>query len=237
MKTNENPLTIPPAILGLTDVTASEKMLLALYAASPDATNYRALKVLGVGLSGLKKMKRRLFTKGLLKSTATGYQTLVPGLTPDADAAGGHLVANSGGIENENKVAPPPARLKKEQSLVEIWDNHVEVYAQALRFGTYPATLEMLSQKFLDFVTSEVPPDCPARDKALANLTARRDYWFAASYIDDNYPRNSRRKYAMVIGRATPEELAAFRTAVGQAKLNGTKPVLLLEQLTGQATG
>jgi len=48
MKIIESPLTVPPAILGLADVTASEKLLLALYAAEPDARNYRALKVLGM---------------------------------------------------------------------------------------------------------------------------------------------------------------------------------------------
>jgi len=90
MKIIESPLTVPPAILGLADVTASEKLLLALYAAEPDARNYRALKVLGMGESGLKKIKRRLLAKGLLLSKATGYQVVVPGRAPVPEG-GGHF--------------------------------------------------------------------------------------------------------------------------------------------------
>jgi len=105
MNTNDNPLNIPPAILALADVTASEKLLLSLYAAEPDARNYRALEVLGVGLSGLKKIKHRLISKGLLRITANGYKVLVEGLTPAPKEAGGHLVSKSDAIEKEHKVA------------------------------------------------------------------------------------------------------------------------------------
>jgi len=227
------PLNIPPAILAINDVTASEKMLLALYAAEPDAKNFRAMRVVGVGLAGLKKIKGRLQAKGLLRLTASGYQILVPGLTSETDAAGGYFVPNSSGIENENEVAPPPARLRKEPSLLETWDSHVAVYEQALRAGTFPATLGMLSQKFLDFVTNELAPDCPGRDQALAQLTVRRDYWFAASYAADTLPQRSLPKVAKLIGDATPQQLAALRTGIQQAQLAGGKPVLLLEQLAG----
>ena len=55
MNKNIDQLSIPPAVLALADVTASERMLLALYAAAPDAKNCRALRVLGVGLAGSKR--------------------------------------------------------------------------------------------------------------------------------------------------------------------------------------
>ena len=235
MSINRNePLSIPPAILALNDVTASEKMLLALYVAEPRAINFRALQVLGVGSSGLKKIKHRLLTKGLLKLTATGYQTLVPGFMPAPEETEGHFVSNSECAEKCDKVAPAPARLAKERSPVEIWDRYVAMYAQALRFGSFPDALEMLSQNFLDFATKEVPLDWPGRDKTLTALTARRDYWFAASYISDNLPRDSQRKLGKVIGRATPEQLAALRTGIEQAKLKGIKPALLLEQFSSE---
>jgi hypothetical protein len=230
----ENPLAVPPAILALNDVTASEKMLLAVYVADRDAKNFRALHIVGVGLSGLKKIKRRLIAKGYLRGTANGYEVLVPGLMPAPEDEEGHFVSNSGGVENTNKVAPPPA-LKKERSLVQQLEDHEKFYQQVAHSSeVYTASLEMLSQNFLDFVTNEVPKDTPGIDKLLAILTARRDYWFAASFISDNFPGDSRRKFAKLIGRATPNQLATLRTAIAQAKLTGGKPTLLLQQLSSE---
>ena len=83
MKTNDTALNIPPAILSLTDVTASEKLLLALYVLEPKTRNSRALKILSVGESGLKKIKRRLLSKGLVRPTGDGFKVLVPGLKPN----------------------------------------------------------------------------------------------------------------------------------------------------------
>jgi hypothetical protein len=85
-------LIIPPALLALAGVTASEKLLLALYAAEPKAKNRRALHVLGVGASGLKKIKLRLKTKGFLRTTAASYEVQVPGLNIEAEAGEGHLL-------------------------------------------------------------------------------------------------------------------------------------------------
>jgi hypothetical protein len=91
MNTNNNPLIIPPAVTALSDATASEKLLLSLYFTVPKALNHQALKVLGVGPSGLKKIKIRLIAKGLLRSSVNGWRVLVPGLVPAPDGGGGHL--------------------------------------------------------------------------------------------------------------------------------------------------
>ncbi|HEY3855689.1 MAG TPA: hypothetical protein VGO67_14970 [Verrucomicrobiae bacterium] len=233
MNTEGNiPLNVPTGILALTDVTASEKLLLALYAAEPNAKNFRAMQTLGVGLAGLKKIKRRLIDKGYLHSNANGYEVLVPGIASAAEVTGGHFVSKSSAAENDNKVAPAPARLTKDRSLAEIWDSHVTIYDQALHVDTFPHTLEMLSKKFLNFVTNEVPSDCPGRDEALIALIARRDYWFGASYASDNLPRKAQREVAKLIGKATPKQLAALRTGIECGQLAAGKPTLLLEQFS-----
>src|SRR3974377_379583 len=101
----ENQLTIPPAILALKDGTASEKMLLALYTIQSRAINFVAMRTLGVGLSGLKKIKSRLIAKRYLRVTASGYEVLVPGLASEPEPVGGHFVSNSSGLKNRDKVA------------------------------------------------------------------------------------------------------------------------------------
>jgi hypothetical protein len=89
---------------------------LALYVLEPKTRNSRALKILSVGESGLKKIKRRLLSKGLVRPTGDGFKVLVPGLKPEPGEAGGHLVSKSDAIEKENKVAP----LRRVRSLGEI---------------------------------------------------------------------------------------------------------------------
>src|SRR5882672_10850716 len=91
MNTN-NSLNIPTVVLALTNVTASEKMLLALYVAESDAKNYRVFRVVGVSLAGLKKIKRRLVSKGMLRSTVNGYEIMVPGMAPVLGDPEGNLV-------------------------------------------------------------------------------------------------------------------------------------------------
>ncbi len=226
MKTNE-PLNIPPAILALNDVTASEKLLLALYAAEPDAKNFMAMQVLGVGLAGLKKIKRRLRDKHYLLRKATGYVVDVPGLALGPEKTGGHLVQNSKAISKENKVALPTRSLRKVASAEEILDSYIATWELALREGAHVSTLHYIVQSTLDRIMDL--PDERERNIMLAEFTKRRDAFLALSYSSEHLPRQCQRQVDRLIANSTPEQLAALRTAIEQAKITGVKPVFLLE--------
>jgi len=228
MKTYE-PLNIPPAILGLADVTASEKMLLALYAAEPETKNFRALQVLGVGLSGLKKIKKRLIVKGLLRCKGSGYEVLVPGLAPEPESAGGALFPKIGSSEKGEEVAPPTWSIRKVATAVEIIDTFMTTWELALDMKAHVSTLHHILQSALDQIMDL--PDEHERNLLVPEFTARRDAFFALSYASEHLPRQYLRQVDRLVARSTPEQLAALRTGIEQAQLPGGKPVLLLGQL------
>jgi hypothetical protein len=231
MNSNNDTLSVPPAVLALVDVTASEKLLLALYAAEPQARNYRALKVLGVGPSGLKKIKRRLIAKGLLRSTINGWKVLVPGLTPAPDEAGGHLVSKSDAIEKVNKVAPLTKMKPLEETLREYEDMLAFLTNQP--GGTHSKTLLWLTRRALAEVESTLP-DCPLKAKLVATLTTRCDAFLGLGYAHRNLPRKYHLDFDRLIFSATPEQLAKLRVGIEHAQLTGGKPTLLLAELTGK---
>jgi hypothetical protein len=231
MKENENQLTIPPAILALKDVTASEKMLLALYVCEPRATNFRALQVLGVGLSGLKKIKKRLLTRGLIKSTASGYRILVPGLTSESDTGGGHLVTNSRGLENRHKVAPL-RKVKTSEQIVREYQKAWDWVEESLSSGEgcYSSTMLRIVKDALD-ATNDLP-DGPEKDALLTYFTPRHDAFLALNFGLENLPPSQHRKIDRLIARATHEELATLRTRIEHVKLAGQDPRPLLQEYT-----
>jgi len=231
MKTNEHPLIIPPAIQNLYGVTSSEKLLLSLYVSDPAALNCRALSVLGVSRSGLKKIKRRLLAKGLLRFTASGYQVDVPGLAPVPEG-GGTLLPKINSIEKEEKVAPTTMSLRRVASANEILDSYIGTWELALREGAHVSTLHYIVQSTLDSIMDL--PDERERNLMLAAFTKRRDAFFALCYSSEHLPRQYQRQVDRLIAKSTPEQLAALRTAIQQAELNGVKPVLLLERLSSE---
>jgi hypothetical protein len=231
MKTNDTALNIPPAILSLTDVTASEKLLLALYVLEPKTRNSRALKILSVGESGLKKIKRRLLSKGLVRPTGDGFKVLVPGLKPEPGDAGGHKVSKSDALEKENKVAP----LRTVRSLGEILRDY-QNWRERLAYqseGTHVIHLLDITEATLSEIQSDVPAS-HTKELAVAWITEHCDLWFCLRYVFHELPRKHHRELDRLIGKATPEQLAKLRQRIEQAQLAGQKPKLLLEELTGK---
>jgi hypothetical protein len=232
MTANTNvPLNIPPAILSLTDVTASEKLLLALYLMEPKTRNSRALKVLNVGESGLKKIKRRLLSKGLVRPTGDGFKVLVPGLMPESGEAGGHKVPTSDAIEKKHKVAP----LRKVRSLGEIlrdYQNWMEELDDRPE-GTHVEHLLDMTEATLREIQSDVAAS-PTKEIAVAWIIKHRDAWFSVAYVVDNLPRKHHNEFLRLIRHASAEQRAKLRQRIEQAQLTGGKPTLLLAQLSGK---
>lgn len=232
MNTKDTALNIAPAILSLTDVTASEKLLLALYVLEPKARNSRALKVLSVGESGLKKIKRRLLSKGLVRPTADGFKVLVPGLMPEPEEAGGHKVSESDAIEKKDKVAP---RLRKVRSLGEIlrdYQNWIEELDDRPE-GTHVHHRLEMTEETLREIQSDVPAS-PEKELVVAWIIKHCDAWFTMAHVIDNIPRKHHRELLRLICKATAEQRAKLRQRIEQAQLTGAKPTLLLEELTGK---
>ncbi len=224
-KIENEAITIPVSIMALVDATSSEKMLLALYARDPHARNHQALKVLGVSLSGLKKIKNRLIDKGWWRMTANGHQVSVPGMDPVPADEEGHFVTKSEAIQNEHKVAS----IARVQSPVEILRDYESCYYEMSKGGNI-TTIYRLTENALRTLDS-VLPEGPTKDAIIADLTVRRDAFQALSYVSLNAPAKEFKKWDQMIGTASPEKLALMCVHIQGAQLAGAKPVHLLAAL------
>jgi hypothetical protein len=231
MNLNIEPLNIPTAILNLPDATPSEKLLLALYLTNPEASNRMAIKAVGVGASGLKKIRKRLIAKNWLRPTAHGYRLTIPGLEATPEAEAGHFFPKSKATEKENKVAPA----RKVESLEEIIRSYCEDYVWLTKEpGKYDHLFVVeLTRKTLDQLESDVP-DGPLKERAVEALTNQDNKYYAWDYALNNWSRKDQQKAGRQIIDATPEQLAALRTAIDQAQLPGGKRVALLEGFPGK---
>jgi hypothetical protein len=214
MKVNKTPLTISPAILALNDATSSEKLLLALYAVEPLAKNYRALHVLGVGSSGLKKIKQRLMKKGYLRVNANGHEVSVPGLEPGQEP-GGHLVLNSTASLEMEKVAPVDADQFGCDAVLAHCTSRLNLYNSYMQQGHVKTALECAYyaiqriQECKEFLPEQ-------RDALLRQFTFLESRALALSLLDDvgrakRIPRQNAEQLAELICRASPEQMEQFR--------------------------
>jgi len=182
--------------------TASEKTLLALYVTNREVKNHQALKVLSVGPSGLKKIKRRLLSKSLLRPSASGWKLLVPGLMPAPGEAGGHLVSESDATAKANKVA-----LRKVKSLDQILREHNECWES---FASQPgsvSTLLFIVRRTLREIQSDVP-DGPDKAEAVAAFQQRENAWTCLVWADKHLPKENRRDVDALVASASAEQLA-----------------------------
>jgi hypothetical protein len=230
----DKPLSIPPAILALNDVTTSSKMLLALYVADASTKNYRALRVLGVSPSGLKKIKRRLIAQGLLRLTVKGYEVVVPGLATTQAGEGGHIVAKSESPPNQEKVA---LTVRKIASLEEIMIECLGSIRESLDSpeGFYYETLLMVLRLTMGRIRSDVP-EGRERENALVWLTARSNEFVACKFVSHHCPEKFHRKLGHLIYNAPPEQLSHLANLIGQGQLADKNPTLLLSYLAPEGT-
>jgi hypothetical protein len=109
--TQIKPVVIPPEILTLSSAKLPEKLILAMYAADPEARRvFRALSMTG---AGLRKLKQRLIDKGLLTVTGARHVVHIPGFVRIERQTGGHFVPASPTSKNEKKVARRVSRTKQ----------------------------------------------------------------------------------------------------------------------------
>jgi hypothetical protein len=161
--------------------------------------------VLGVGPSGLKKIKRRLYEKGLLRCIAGGYEVLVPGLASASAGGGGYLVPRTTIEKKEEKVAPRSAA-DIMASLHEIYDllyhnpDSEELgYFPARMFDFFASSLTQL----IDEGAAVLPADLVARVTRDRNDMAARAHAAGHAKSQTEYHR-----YSALISAATPDQLA-----------------------------
>jgi hypothetical protein len=214
MKVNKTPLTIPPAILALNDATSSEKLLMALYAVEPLAKNYRALRVLSVGSSGLKKIKQRLMKKGYLRVTANGHEVSVPGLEPGQEP-GGHLVPNSTAALKMEKVAPVDADQFRCDAVLAHCTSRLNLYTSYMQQGHVKTALECAYYAIQRIQEcKEFSPE--QQDALIRQFTFLESRALALLLLDDvarakGIPRQKGDQLAELICKASPEQMERFR--------------------------
>ena len=135
---------IPAEIVAPQGVGASEKFLLAVYAAKPDAQN--ALRALGNSESGLKKLKNRLIKDGMLVRDGSAYRIQVPGMVFIAEREGSYFMSEKEAIKSGKIVAL--AAVKSVSEIYLEWENLVKALkANGVHYGTLQAlTTETINE-------------------------------------------------------------------------------------------
>ena len=222
------PLVVPAELLDFPHLSASEKLLLAFYAAKPAAPNNQVLEALGVSRAGLKKLKRRLVAKHVLVPTEKGYSIRLPGLVFTRDADGGHFLSESDAVQNENKIALPAPRLTPAKDIAVVWERHLKHLFVSAR--TRPRDIQKYTAQMIRRVQAE-SPDGSNRDAVLAKMQIMEDKHFALQLVADNIPSKHFPKYYNLMTDATPAQLATFRKHAEAMWLDGLSEPRQLEMV------
>lgn len=227
-----NALTIDPEILALNDVSSSEKLLLAVYHKNPGAKSSECLRVLGVGLSGLKKIKGRLMQKHLLRITASENQVLVLGLLPEAEAKDGHFVTKIQNFQKVEKVASRTAAVVA-QEIRELFNSVEEmVHSQS---GIKVATFSIWSAELTKLIEEAKPLFGPEGAAILADYEHVRNDWTARSYAAYMFKDpNDYFRIACMLDRAGKSQLADLYERIKNSRQLGYRkePLQIEEVLT-----
>jgi len=182
-------------------------MLLALYTASPGAKDFQALKILGVGLSGLKKIRKRLFDKKLLKRVASGHRVLLPG--------DGHFVSQTPAVQKVNKVPRTAAAVADE--IAELFDSYEKSKNDHSTGGMRTRTLAFWSWQLTELLVEakKVFPSAPEFTDLLAKVERQRNLWTVCCYIGEF--AEGEREFIRVARRlraATDQQLALLHEKI-----------------------
>jgi hypothetical protein len=222
-------LVIPAPLLGFKYLSASEKVLLAYYAANPDASNVEVVATLGVSTSGLKKLKSDLLERQVLIASDEGYTIRLPGHVLVRDSQGSHFVSESDAEKSGHKVAHDAPRLTPAKDVYKHWRSSIAQLSRNRHVG--PSYLLSVTTKMIKRIEDE-SPEGPEREDALAEMRNAENLYFAADFIYDNIPRKYEAKCLALIGSATPEQLVGFRTKADAMLLAGMPEPKLLGMVT-----
>jgi hypothetical protein len=217
-------LVIPAPLLGFKYLSASEKVLLAYYAANPAAANVEVAATLGVSASGLKKLKSDLVERQVPIASDVGYTIRLPGYVLVRDSQGGHFVAESDAEKSGHKVAHATPRLTPAKDVYKHWQSSIAQLSRNRHVG--PSYLLSVTTKMIKRIEDE-SPEGPEREGALAVMKQAENALFARDVLNDFLQRCAA-KAMQWLDSATPEQLTDFRQKVEPRVLAGTTPPKLL---------
>jgi hypothetical protein len=224
-----HPLLVPAELLAFKYLMASEKVVLAYYAAHPAAQTKAVLNNLRLSRAGLKKLKRGLIDKRVLIQTGNGCTIRLPGLVLVPGSRGGHFIRESEALKSGQKVACPAPKLTPVRDVYNDWQDHIKWLLRQpdpRASDCLSSTTERIKQIL------EECPEGPMREAALAKMKQKADYYFAADFVYDNIPRRYEDKFMTMLGSATPAQLILFRKKVEGMMLAGLPEPKLLGMVT-----
>lgn len=227
-QTDIRPLVVPAEILEFRYLTASEKMLLAYFVASPGAANDRVVETLGMSLSGLKKLKRGLLEKKVLVQTDDSYTIRLPGLVLVRDSHGHHFVCESEAVKNGYKIAHPAPKLAPAKDVYRHWKSSLKQMCR--QPDTTPSFLLSATSNAIKRIEAE-SPEGPEREAALLSMKKAANGFFARAVLDDIL-KKCEAKALEWVGNATPEQLVTFRQKIESRMLAGMPEPKLLGMVT-----
>lgn len=219
-----SPLVVHAELLDIKYLLASEKVLLAFYAAHPDATNEPVTTELGISPSGLKKLKRGLLDKKVLVPTSGGYTVRLPGYVLVRDESGGHFVPEKEAEENGHKINLPSPRLVPAMDIHRTWLVHFDYL---IGINSPPSSVLRFTEKIIKRVETE-SPEGPERDRVLETLRNMANANFAIGFVAENASKKNEPQLIDQIIHAMPEQWAAFREQAECMQLAGIPPQKLL---------
>ena len=219
--TGHQPLMIPSELLSCKHLSASAKLLLAVYAADPGAPNNQVQEVIGISRSGLKKLKGSLLAKRVLIETEQGYKVRLPGFVHMQ----GHFVTELQALNSGHKVSSPTPKLTPARMIASKLKKSLSIMRR--KRDTTPNCLLCSVSRAIQEVENQ-SPEGPDRDAVLAKLRRLEDFYFVWNHIFENVPRIHEQDFMKMFATATPKQLATIREKAEAKKLAGIPPTKLL---------
>jgi len=223
------PLVVPAELVGFEYLMASEKVVLAYYAAHPAVQTNAVLKNLRVSRAGLKKLRGGLIGRRVLIQTGNGYTVRLPGLVLVRGARGGHFIRESEALKSGQKVACPAPKLTPVRDVYKDWQDHIKWLLRQpdpRASDCLSSTTERIKQIL------EESPEGPERETALAAMKRKEDFYFVSDYVYNDVPRRHEEQCLALIRSASPEQLVMLRKKVEAMMLAGLPEPKLLGMVT-----
>jgi DNA-binding Lrp family transcriptional regulator len=221
---------------GALPLSLSEKVALEQIHQLPGCSNERLADLIGISCRGVENLLRRLRDQGFIEQVGKGRarrhllkfaveaeqpHTLCGNDNNDHSCAESHTLGGERARCRPIRVAP-----KHELTLAEDYDRTLRIIDELCRYeNPFPDAIANLYGRILRRVANEAP-ESSAKDKAVKELTLRRDAFVAIS-VASQMPRKYHRQASQLIHDATPEQLAEIRRRVEAGQLDPKNPRLL----------
>lgn len=214
----DSSLILHAELVDFPHLSAAEKLVIALYAANPSATNESVANTVGLSLSGFKKVKTTLLQRRVLTLVNGVFAIRLQTQVFKSDSEGGRFITESEAIENGYKVTGPAPQLTPAKTLYFEWSRRLKSMRKnpASTTGNYAQYFAAMVQR-----VERESPEGVVKLVVLELMSKARDLQTALHYVEDYIPRVHQKKFVKLLNTAKPEQIAALCCQIKNTALAG----------------